>query len=319
MKRTFLLAALLAASRRRPARRPPAPPTTRTPDHSPTPTPRTPTPAARPSPKRTHIAREKQVVRRLKAKNWDAFAAMLADDSSRRRPTACRTRPRRSRASTKLRARRSSRSPTSSSSMDGDLVRPHLHGDREGHSTGKPLPPKAPHRDSTAWVNRGGKWLVVYHQETEVIETPPPRRRRPPPRPPRRRRPRRPRSPAATPAATPATDRRRSPSGTRSSARTTTPSPRYLAADALEVEPEGVYRQGAVGQGVKQFDFIGVDAQRLQGDEARRRRHARHLHGQGAARGLNTRARATDHLGQPRRPMARRLPPGHAAQVSSEQ
>src|SRR5215207_6814234 len=43
----------------------------------------------------------------------------------------------------------------------------------KGSVNGKPLPPDFAERDSTAWMNRGGKWLVDYHQETMIKEPPP--------------------------------------------------------------------------------------------------------------------------------------------------
>ncbi|HKC63355.1 MAG TPA: nuclear transport factor 2 family protein [Pyrinomonadaceae bacterium] len=45
----------------------------------------------------------------------------------------------------------------------------------KGMSNGKPIP-DTPLRASSAWVNRGGKWLGIYHQECEAkaAPTPPP-------------------------------------------------------------------------------------------------------------------------------------------------
>ncbi len=46
----------------------------------------------------------------------------------------------------------------------------------KGEFQGKPFPP-ASMRGTSMWLNRGGKWLCVYHQETEVVpppKTPPP-------------------------------------------------------------------------------------------------------------------------------------------------
>ncbi|HEX8847720.1 MAG TPA: nuclear transport factor 2 family protein [Pyrinomonadaceae bacterium] len=42
----------------------------------------------------------------------------------------------------------------------------------KGTSGGKPIPP-TPIRGSSVWVNRGGKWVGVYHQETEAKEPTP--------------------------------------------------------------------------------------------------------------------------------------------------
>lgn len=52
----------------------------------------------------------------------------------------------------------------------------------KGTSGGKPIPP-TPVRASSAWVNRGGKWIGVYHQDSEVGERPsgqPPMNGKPP-------------------------------------------------------------------------------------------------------------------------------------------
>ena len=43
----------------------------------------------------------------------------------------------------------------------------------KGTSNGKPIPDVAL-RASSAWVNRGGKWLGIYHQECEVKTPAPP-------------------------------------------------------------------------------------------------------------------------------------------------
>ncbi|HEX6728758.1 MAG TPA: nuclear transport factor 2 family protein [Pyrinomonadaceae bacterium] len=37
---------------------------------------------------------------------------------------------------------------------------------------GQPIPPQSVYA-STAWVNRNGKWLAIYHQESEILKTPP--------------------------------------------------------------------------------------------------------------------------------------------------
>src|SRR4030095_6925028 len=42
-----------------------------------------------------------------------------------------------------------------------------------GTAKGKPMPPSTVY-GTTAWVNRNGKWLALYHQETEVPKTTPP-------------------------------------------------------------------------------------------------------------------------------------------------
>ncbi|MBW8878920.1 MAG: nuclear transport factor 2 family protein [Acidobacteria bacterium] len=42
-----------------------------------------------------------------------------------------------------------------------------------GTYKGFPVPP-GPYRAATAWANRDGKWLAIYHQETAAATAPPP-------------------------------------------------------------------------------------------------------------------------------------------------
>lgn len=103
--------------------------------------------------------------------------------------------------------------------------------------------PPGPYRATSVWVNRDGKWLAIYYQETLAKTAPPP-------------------APAASPAAKSAA----SPAA-KAAAGTTGPDPTanekmvwdaikskdydafaaFLAPDAVEVEPEGVFdRAGSV-------------------------------------------------------------------------
>ena len=43
----------------------------------------------------------------------------------------------------------------------------------KGKVNGKDMPPSSMHAGS-AWVNRNGKWLAIYHQDAEVAKVPPP-------------------------------------------------------------------------------------------------------------------------------------------------
>ncbi|PYS51324.1 MAG: hypothetical protein DMF68_04780 [Acidobacteria bacterium] len=121
----------------------------------------------------------------------------------------------------------------------------------KGMSNGKPTP-DTPLRASSLWVNRGGKWLGLYHQECEVkpASTPPP-------------------STAKSPEA------KASPGGMASmpacgnddatarekmvwddlKKKDANGFANYLADDALEVEPDGVYDKAGSVKMVTQFDF----------------------------------------------------------------
>jgi hypothetical protein len=119
----------------------------------------------------------------------------------------------------------------------------------KGKYKGKEFPPESI-RASTAWVNRNGKWLAMYHQSSPITTAPPP-------------------PPAA--ASSPKT----STSPAAPTAITTGPDPianeraiwealrakNYdgfagaLAADSLEVEPAGVYDKAGSVKLVQGFDF----------------------------------------------------------------
>lgn len=124
----------------------------------------------------------------------------------------------------------------------------------KGTSNGKPIPDTAL-RASSAWVNRGGKWLGIYHQECAVKPTQPP-----------------PPSTAKSPEA------KASPGGMASmpacgnddatarekmvwddlKKKNYDGFANYLAEDAIEVEPDGVYDKAGSVKGVSQFDFSKV-------------------------------------------------------------
>ena len=118
-----------------------------------------------------------------------------------------------------------------------------------GTLKGKAIPPSTVYGTS-AWVNRNGKWLAIYHQETEVPKTPPPA---PPPAKPEKA------APSPTAAATP---------GTTSSDVTANEKlvwealktknydafASYLAPESVEVETVGVTDKAGSVKGVQGFD-----------------------------------------------------------------
>jgi len=123
-----------------------------------------------------------------------------------------------------------------------------------GTANGQPIPSSTIYGTS-AWVNRNGKWLAIYHQETEVPKTPAPAP--PPPKPEKA-------APSPTAAATP---------GTTSSDVTANEKlvwealksknydafASYLAPEAIEVEPNGVMDKAGSVKGVQSFDASKVE------------------------------------------------------------
>ncbi|HSE32006.1 MAG TPA: nuclear transport factor 2 family protein [Pyrinomonadaceae bacterium] len=119
-----------------------------------------------------------------------------------------------------------------------------------GTANGQAIPPSTIYATS-AWINRNGKWLAIYHQETEVPKTPPPP---PPAAKPEKA------APSPTAAATP---------GTTSSDVTANEKlvwealktknydafASYLAPEAIEVEPTGVTDKAGSVKGVQGFDL----------------------------------------------------------------
>lgn len=120
-----------------------------------------------------------------------------------------------------------------------------------GTMNGQAIPPQTIYA-SSAWVNRNGKWLVIYHQETEVAKTTGP----PPPAPKAAK-------PAASPAAAAAT-----PGTTSSDAQANEKLvwdaiktknydafASYLAPEAIEIEANGVFDKAGSVKGVQGFDL----------------------------------------------------------------
>jgi hypothetical protein len=126
----------------------------------------------------------------------------------------------------------------------------------KGSVGGKPIPANAPaERHSTAKILRGGKWLAVYHQDTPIMPPPPP--------------------PAASPASNANSANMNSAATTTASPMTTTSDVEaneravwdalkrkdwnafasFLADDAVEIEPDGVYDKTGSVKGVQGFPF----------------------------------------------------------------
>lgn len=117
----------------------------------------------------------------------------------------------------------------------------------KGKLKGKDFPPVTAHA-SSAWANRAGKWMAVYHQECDVMNMPPP--------------------PAAT--------KKPAPSAATAPAQATTTSDpvanekmvwsflsagqyeafgNLVATDAIEVEPNGIWDKAGIINSVHDADF----------------------------------------------------------------
>ncbi len=196
-----------------------------------------PTPAAGPT-QADLEAKERQVYDAIKAKNWDAFGALLTDDFTLVVADGIHNRAQTLETIKKYDLTEYTISDVRLVKVNAELAVVTYTMNEKSSYDGKPVPAK-PYRSSSAWVSRGGKWLNAYHQESDVIEMPSD-------------------SPtpvaAASPTASPATAA--SPAASPAAIASATDAERafweaikaknadafasLLLPDALEVEPEGV-------------------------------------------------------------------------------
>jgi hypothetical protein len=115
----------------------------------------------------------------------------------------------------------------------------------QGRIEGQPLVATAV-RGSTAWVNRGGQWLAIYHQDSEAKPAPTPGSNKPKA------------TSGATPAqastgADPIADEKLVWEALKSN--NSEAFEAFLASDSVEVEPGGVYDKAGSVKSVSQTDF----------------------------------------------------------------
>lgn len=197
-------------------------------------------------------AKERQVWEAIKAKNWDAFGGMLADDFAIVGSDGVMTKTQMLEDMKKYDLTEFTLSDFRMVKVDADLAVLTYTTTEKSSYAGKPTPGKPAHA-SSAWVNRGGKWLAVYHQESEAVEMP---AASPTP------------ATAASPAASPATAA--SPAASPATIASATDAEKavwatikaknsdafgsYLLPDAYEVEPEGVMDRATSVKMITMFD-----------------------------------------------------------------
>jgi hypothetical protein len=200
-------------------------------------------------------ARERQVWDAIKAKNWDAFAAMLADDFVIVGGDGVETKTQMMGEIKKYDLTDYTFSDVRFLKVDADLAVLVYDTTEKSSYDGKPSSGKPTH-NSSAWVSRGGKWVAVYHQESEGVEMPPP-----PPTPAAGASPAA--SPVASPAASPAASSQPAPASATDAekavwnaikAKNADAFAAFLLPDALEVEPEGVMDKATSAKMITGFD-----------------------------------------------------------------
>lgn len=203
-------------------------------------------------------AKERQVWDAIKSKNWDAFGGMLAEDFVYVSSEGVSNKANTLEGVKKYDLAEYTFADIKFLKVDADLAVITYTSTEKSAYEGKPIPGK-PTRASSAWVNRGGKWLMAYHQETEAVE-----------RPAGQPTPGATASPAASPAATASASPTASPSASPAAAATATDMEKqvwdaiksknydafgnFLATDALEVEPDKVYTRSESVESIKMFD-----------------------------------------------------------------
>jgi len=201
--------------------------------------------------------KERQAYDALRRKDWDAFGRFLADDFIYVTGDGVHDRAKTVEMVRNLDLTDFSMTDTRVVNVDRDLAVVTYTSHSKGNYGGRPIDPETM-RESSAWINRGGNWLLVYHQDSEVRTAPAPSAT----------------TTGATPATSPAQTTAASPTPATTGAATPTDVEKqiwdalkrkdwdgfasHLAADAVEVEPTGVYdKQGSVN-GVRQVNFDNV-------------------------------------------------------------
>lgn len=201
-------------------------------------------------------AKERQVWDALKSQNFDAFAALLAQDMTYVTDDGVHDKTGTVDGVKALKLTDALLSDWKVVTLDKDAAVVTYTITAKGTSGGHELP-GTPLRASTAWVNRNGQWLAVYHQDTAPQEPPPGNANS---------------NANANASATPAAKTTASPAASPSTA-ADTPEARerqiwdalkrrdtngfaaFLAEDAMEVEPTGVYDKAGSVKGISQVDF----------------------------------------------------------------
>jgi len=197
------------------------------------------------------ISQEKQVYDAIKNKNSDSFGSMLADDFIYIADDGIHNKADTIKGIQSLNVTDTTLADWKVLMLDKDAAVVYYTETMNGTANGQPMP-TTPFRASSAWVNRNGKWVAVFHQESAIKppQTPPPSTNKPAAK----------ASPGGMetmPMACTNDDatarekmvwddlKKKDSKGFAS----------YLADDAIEIEPDAVYDKTGSVNTVTQFDF----------------------------------------------------------------
>ncbi len=192
------------------------------------------------------IAKEKAIWDTIKNKDYEAFGNMLADDQLEVTGEAVNDKTGSLAGIKDFEPTEVTFSDWKFLSIDKDAYVITYTANVKGKAKGKDFPAESD-RNSSAWVNRGGKWLAIYHQECQVKPPMPP--------PPAAKA-------GASPSATAATVAPGSdPVANEKMIWDVLKNKNYdafaaaLASDSIEVEPDGVFDKVGSVKSARQFDF----------------------------------------------------------------
>jgi hypothetical protein len=200
----------------------------------------------------TITAQEKQIWDKIKTKDSDGFAGMLADDFIYIAGDGIYDKAGTVSGIKTIDLTDLTLSDWKVVMLDKDAAAVTYTVHMKGTSNGQPIPDK-PLRASSAWVKRGDKWVGVYHQECEVKEAPPS-----PPMKPADGKAAAKASP--TPESKPVEGSSNDPIARENQVWDAIKSKNYdlfasfLADNAIEVEETGVYDKAGSVKGIQQFD-----------------------------------------------------------------
>ena len=214
--------------------------------------------AATPSPARAIsetevIEREKAIWDAIKNKDYTTFANMLAEDQLEASEMVLNDKTMSVNFIKRFEPTEVNLSNWKVVPIDQDAVVVIYDADVKSKIDGKEVPPYKAHA-SSAWVDRGGKWLAIYHQESQIrpaSASPSPTVKSSSPSPAA--------SAAASPAAIPATTS--DPIANEKAVWAALKSKNYdsfasmLDPNSVEVEPDGVFDKAGSVEGVKKIDF----------------------------------------------------------------
>jgi hypothetical protein len=210
-------------------------------------------PAAAPFSEAEAIAKEKQVWDTIEKKDYNAFADMLDEQALSVFNEAVEDKAATVKGLNGFVPTNVVLSDWKFLRIDKDAAVLVYKADYKATVNGQPIPPQTVYA-STAWVNRNGKWLAIYHQDSEILKTPPP----PPPK--KTEKAGQSPAPAGTPASM-SSDVTANEKLVWDALRTRNYDAfaTYLAPESIEVEPSGIFDKAGSVKGVQAFDLSKIE------------------------------------------------------------